>query len=884
MKRNVTLLAAIIFCSVNAFSQTNLQFLGQKTYTESLSDIWGYAAGGKEYALVGVYDGFSIVDVTNPALPVELHFIAGPGTIWRDIKVWGQYAYVVNEASDGLLIVDLSGLPATETHTWWTGGALNFTTAHNIYIDENGFGYLMGIPDDDGYYVIDLNTNPTNPVHTGTFDQAYVHDGFVRGDTMWAGLIYNGLFAVIDVSDKANPDNVLATNATPTNFCHNTWMTDDNNYLFTTDELSDAWIGSFDVSDLTNIQQLDVYRSNPGSGVIPHNAFVLGDFVLISYYNDGVVVLDVTNPANMVEVANYDTSPVSGDGYDGCWGVYPYLPSGNILATDVLEGLYVLGNNYTQGCYLEGSVTDSSTGFPLNAADIEILLTPAQTTTAITGFYSTGVASAGTYAVEVGKAGYLAKTVSGVSLSNGVTVTLDVELVPLIPFQLNGKVVNAQTGQGIPLANVKIENQDFTFDLLCDGQGNFTIPTFYQGSYDLYGGKWGYVTQKITSGVNNSSGTFIISINQGYYDDYIMDFGWVVSGDAPQGIWERGEPDGTSFQGMDANPDLDHPTDFGEQCFVTGNAGGSAGTDDVDDGQTVLGSPMMDLSGYTDPYIHYSRWFANGGGFGGPPNDSLVIQIHNGSVYEVLEVITAITPGMSQWNQVNHRVVDFLSPTNQVNILLTASDRDNSGHIVEAAIDLFYVTEGPPGVNTAPVAIDDNTSTDWDTPISIDVQNNDSDPEENPLSTSVLTQPSSGTVSVNGDGSVTYFPVSNFSGMVSFTYEICDNGILPLCDQAEVTVTVHEPSGIGDFSQPQLYLEVSPNPFSESVNVFLHGPYKSNTSLLVYNISGELFEEIQIAPGKRMVRWGEGHPAGVYFIVLTGGTTQSPPMRVLKTE
>ncbi|HIO72821.1 MAG TPA: choice-of-anchor B family protein, partial [Flavobacteriales bacterium] len=700
MKRLFFALSAVVLYNAVSFAQTSLQFLGQKTYSESLSDIWGYADGTKEYALVGVYDGFSIVDVTNPAQPVELHFITGPGTIWRDIKVWGQYAYVVNEESDGLLIVDLSGLPTTETHTWWTGGSLNFTTAHNIYIDENGYAYLMGVPQDNGYYVLDLNTNPTNPTHLGTFDQAYVHDGFVRGDTMWAALISNGTFAVIDVSDKSNPDNILATNASPTNFCHNTWMSDDNNYLFTTDELSGAWIGAFDVSDLTNIQQVDVYRSNPGSGVIPHNAFVLGDFVLISYYTDGVVVLDVTNPGNIVEVANYDTSPFSGDGFDGCWGIYPYLPSGNILATDISEGLFVLGNNYSQACYIEGTVTDSSTNFPLNAADIEILLTPAQTITAITGFYATGVASSGIYTVEVRKPGYQTKTITGLSLSNGVTTTLNVQLVPSIPFQLTGKVLAAQTNQGVPFAHVKIENQDFDFNLLCDGQGNFSIPTFYQGSYDMYGGKWGYVTQKVSTGIDSSSGTVTITVAQGYYDDYIMDFGWVVSGDAPRGIWQRGEPEGTSFQGMNANPDFDLPGDYGDQCFVTGNGGGSAGTDDVDDGVTVLGSPMMDLTTYNDPYINYSRWFANGGGvFGGvPPNDSLLIQIYNGSTYEVLEVVTANSPNMSQWNQRSIRVSDYITPSNQVNILLTASDRDNSGHIVEAGIDLFYVTDNNPNI------------------------------------------------------------------------------------------------------------------------------------------------------------------------------------------
>jgi hypothetical protein len=94
-------------------------------------------------------------------------------------------------------------------------------------------------------------------------------------------------------------------------------------------------------------------------------------------------------------------------------------------------------------------------------------------------------------------------------------------------------------------------------------------------------------------------------------------------------------------------------------------------------------------------------------------------------------------------------------------------------------------------VNDPPLAVDDNATTPEDTPVTIDVLDNDSDPDS-PLGTPVVTdQPDHGSTLVNpGDGSITYTPNTNFVGVDSFMYEICDSGIPVLCDTATVTITV----------------------------------------------------------------------------------------------
>ena len=90
----------------------NIALLSQKEYDVNLSDIWGYTdENGREYALVGLTTGTSIVDLDDPRNPVEISFIKGGSSIWKDIKTYGNKAYVTGEYGEGLQIIDLSNLP-----------------------------------------------------------------------------------------------------------------------------------------------------------------------------------------------------------------------------------------------------------------------------------------------------------------------------------------------------------------------------------------------------------------------------------------------------------------------------------------------------------------------------------------------------------------------------------------------------------------------------------------------------------------------------------------------------------------------------------------------------------------------------------------------------
>src|SRR5690606_18827566 len=89
-------------------------------------------------------------------------------------------------------------------------------------------------------------------------------------------------------------------------------------------------------------------------------------------------------------------------------------------------------------------------------------------------------------------------------------------------------------------------------------------------------------------------------------------------------------------------------------------------------------------------------------------------------------------------------------------------------------------------VNTAPVAVNDEIPVTEDTPATGNVLTNDSDPEGNVLTASLTTAPVHGTVVLNADGSFTYTPNSNYNGLDSLIYQVCDNGTPFRCNTALV--------------------------------------------------------------------------------------------------
>jgi hypothetical protein len=198
--------------------------------------------------------------------------------------------------------------------------------------------------------------DPVNPVYLDTFYHSYityVHDGYIYNDTAIFNGGNNGMYYGY-FGDTQNP---VEIDALPfyldQGYNHSGWLTPDKTHYIMSDETHGMRMKMIDMQPGANLlSTCDLIGSNVNAFSIPHNQLIRGNYLYVSYYFDGVRVFDISDPCNMQQVAWYDTYPgdaIDGE-YAGCWGTYPLLPSGKILASDMQTGLYVFGtHNLTIG-------------------------------------------------------------------------------------------------------------------------------------------------------------------------------------------------------------------------------------------------------------------------------------------------------------------------------------------------------------------------------------------------------------------------------------------------------------------------------------------------------------------------------------------------------
>ena len=695
MKKFCLLLLASIF-TLPIVAQLNMTLRAEVDFPQRLNDIWGYERDGREYALVGTATGIAIFDITDPDNPENKGFLEGPESIWRDIKVWDNYAYVTNETGGGINVIDLSNLPnqITEADAFRWEPFINdlgeqLGPCHNIFIDDNGIAHMSGCNvNDGGVFFIDLATDPGNPAYISAAPPIYSHDAYVRDNKLYSSEIFAGVLSIYDVSDFNNVT-LLATQQTPFDFTHNAWLNDAGNVVFTTDEVRDAPVAVYDISDLNDIKELDQFRplSTINQGVLPHNVFVWNDFLIISYYTDGCILADASRPGNIIEVGNFDTL-LPGESGSGAWGVYPYFTSGTVVVSDINQGFFVLTPNYVRACHLEGKITDAVSGAPIRDARVVIGSSQVNfTNSTLSGDYQTGQVISGAFSVTYSHPAY-ETAVLNVNLENGVLIVEDVQLQPLPTAELAAQIIDAVTGLPITNAQVNLRGQSLSFVDNTDGNGNIS-QTVVNGIYNANVAVWGY-HEKIVTLETGATQSTVIELTPGFKDDFVFDQGWQVASSASGGIWERGEPFGTSTNGLQVGPEIDIDDDLGDQAFITGNGGGSVGADDVDNGFTRLTSPSMDLSNYSSPELSFHYWFFNDFG-NNNPNDQLEVKVDNGLTQVTIVNFTGNEDGWSP--RMRYKLAEYITMTDNVKIIFETSDLQNSGNVVEAGIDGFLVRD-----------------------------------------------------------------------------------------------------------------------------------------------------------------------------------------------
>ena len=382
------------------------------------NDIWGHVDlnTGNEFAIMCVQNGVIVVNVTDPTTPVEVGTISGVSSSWRDVKVyqhydenvnlWQAYAYATTEGSNGgVTIIDLNSLPNSVSLVE-KNDVVN--TAHNVYItnvdhtlnitlpDQTATLQLIGANSRSGAF---QNYSLTNPrtlanVSANNFGSGYTHDGasLIIDDQRSVddcGLTSGACTLFIDFNEKEMKLwNITDPNSTDhlgtatysdvdesNQYVHSGWGTEDKQFILLHDEFDEqrgglnTTVRIFSIADLTNPTQVGQWTGP--TRAIDHNGFVRGNRYYMSNYERGLTILDITDPTTPTEVGFFDTyTPSNSASFNGAWGVYPYLPSGNILVSDINSGLYVLKDNAnasTKGMFsFESNSTQTPQGTTFN--------------------------------------------------------------------------------------------------------------------------------------------------------------------------------------------------------------------------------------------------------------------------------------------------------------------------------------------------------------------------------------------------------------------------------------------------------------------------------------------------------------------------------------
>jgi choice-of-anchor B domain-containing protein len=371
MKKNFLLAVAILtLCSLQAQPNFNMTLLAHwddptlpvaspGNLNLQYSGCWGITVNNHEIAVLGGAAHLLFFDVTTPTQPQLIGKFAGSATtVWREIKSYKDRIYAVSDATtEGLMIFDMSEAPDTVRRTYWSNQF--FERAHTITLDTvSGRIYLNGGSAGDGIIVLDVSQDPDQPTLLGhpNIPGGYVHDSYVRGDTLYCSSGYEGYY-IFDFKDPNDPK--LLANVGTQGYNHNSWINKEGTYAYYTEEIPKGQpVRIVDLQQLTAapVGEIEVvggfldnllFPNEPNKLAIPHNVYIRDTILFNSQYEDGLLAYSISDPLNPVLIGHYDTHSQNSiyNGYYGNWGNYPWFPSGTIVAGDMQNGLYLLRLN-----------------------------------------------------------------------------------------------------------------------------------------------------------------------------------------------------------------------------------------------------------------------------------------------------------------------------------------------------------------------------------------------------------------------------------------------------------------------------------------------------------------------------------------------------------
>jgi choice-of-anchor B domain-containing protein len=324
--------------NINLVSQLD-PFPGNDRY----GDVWGEG----NYAYLGSFQGagVAIIDLSDPGSPfLAATYSPASGGQFKDVKVDAGIGYFSSDNGGGLHIVDLSDPTSPSLLSQITSAAQGFNSIHNVFVSS---GYVYEADSRTPTVKVFDVSDPQNPFfvrNITTPDTRFIHDVTVRGGRLYASG-FQGFTYIYDVSDVGStPPPLLGSVSSGIN-SHASWVTSDGRILISAREISDGDVRIFDITDPgAPVLLSTIDRTSLGIDAFsPHNPLLFSDTLLfVSWYQAGVQAIDLSDPSNPVAVGSYDTFPGAVSGFDGNWGVYPFLGLDRVLASDLDGALFIL--------------------------------------------------------------------------------------------------------------------------------------------------------------------------------------------------------------------------------------------------------------------------------------------------------------------------------------------------------------------------------------------------------------------------------------------------------------------------------------------------------------------------------------------------------------
>jgi hypothetical protein len=326
----------------------------------------------------------------------------------------------------------------------------------------------------------------------------YIHDEFVRNDTVFASAGYSGLF-VYRYDSGLNQFIQLGslTSYTASGYNHATALTPDGKTLVMMDEVPAALpIKIVDVQNLSNMQVLAT--CNQYTQTTPHNPFMVSNrYCFASAYRDGTQLWDISSPSSPSLAAYFDTYPAyggnnnnwGGSAYDGQWSMYPFFPSRNIMACDEYNGVFMLRT------HLFARPEMNVQGNFANILDGAV----ATSTTDNTNFGVVNIGNSLNHVFQIQNSGLDTLRITSITITGAAASEFSLSGLPAFPVKVlpntgvqNFVIAFTPTASGTRSAQITMNNDDLNeaiYDFKIDGDGfliNTDINSFENSNFRFF--------------------------------------------------------------------------------------------------------------------------------------------------------------------------------------------------------------------------------------------------------------------------------------------------------------------------------------------------------------------------------------------------------------